>query len=66
MSVDVLTQEQIDALLAAANDESTDLEQLKKEETTGRLKPTTSNAPINFPKTKSARFTCSTKVLRAC
>ena len=50
MSVDVLTQEQIDALLAAANDESTDLEQLKKEETTRKIKTYDFKRPDKFSK----------------
>ena len=50
MSVDVLTQEQIDALLAAANDESTDLEELKKEETTKKVKPYDFKRPDKFSK----------------
>ncbi|MBR3051561.1 MAG: flagellar motor switch protein FliM [Selenomonadaceae bacterium] len=50
MSVDVLTQEQIDALLAAANDESTDLEQLKQEETTRKIKTYDFKRPDKFSK----------------
>ena len=50
MSVDVLTQEQIDALLAAANDESTDLEQLKQEETTRKIKVYDFKRPDKFSK----------------
>ena len=50
MSVDVLTQEQIDELLRAANDESTDLEQLKKEETTRKIKTYDFKRPDKFSK----------------
>ena len=50
MSVDVLTQEQIDALLAAANDESTDLEELKREETTRKVKVYDFKRPDKFSK----------------
>ena len=50
MSVDVLTQEQIDALLAAANDESTDLEELKREETTRKIKVYDFKRPDKFSK----------------
>jgi len=50
LSVDVLTQEQIDALLAAANDESTDLEQLKQEETTRKIKVYDFKRPDKFSK----------------
>ncbi|MBD3879053.1 MAG: flagellar motor switch protein FliM [Selenomonadaceae bacterium] len=50
MSVDVLTQEQIDALLAAANDESTDLEQLKQEEPARKIKVYDFKRPDKFSK----------------
>ena len=50
MSVDVLTQEQIDALLAAANDDSTDLEELKREETTRKIKVYDFKRPDKFSK----------------
>ena len=48
--VDVLTQEQIDALLAAANDESTDLDELKREETTRKIKVYDFKRPDKFSK----------------
>jgi len=50
LSVDVLTQEQIDALLAAANDDSTDLEELKREETTRKIKVYDFKRPDKFSK----------------
>ena len=50
MSVDVLTQEQTDALLAAANDESTDLEQLKQEEPARKIKVYDFKRPDKFSK----------------
>ena len=50
MSVDVLTQEQIDALLAAANDESTDLDQLKQEEPARKIKVYDFKRPDKFSK----------------
>ena len=50
MSVDVLTQEQIDALLAAANEDSTSLEELKKEETSRKIKVYDFKRPDKFSK----------------
>ena len=50
MSVDVLTQEQIDALLAAANEDSSSLEELKREETTRKVKVYDFKRPDKFSK----------------
>jgi len=50
LSVDVLTQDQIDALLAAANDDSTDLEELKREETSRKIKVYDFKRPDKFSK----------------
>lgn len=50
MSVDVLTQEQIDALLAAANEDSNSLEELKREETTRKIKVYDFKRPDKFSK----------------
>ena len=50
MSVDVLTQEQIDALLAAANEDSSSLEELKREESTRKIKVYDFKRPDKFSK----------------
>ena len=50
MSVDVLTQEQIDALLAAANEDSSSLEELKREETARKIKVYDFKRPDKFSK----------------
>ena len=50
MSVDVLTQEQIDALLAAANDDANSLEELKREETSRKIKVYDFKRPDKFSK----------------
>ena len=50
MSVDVLTQEQIDALLAQANDDAGSLEDLKREETTRKIKVYDFKRPDKFSK----------------
>ena len=50
MAVDVLTQEQIDALLAAANEDSSSLEELKREETTRKIKVYDFKRPDKFSK----------------
>ena len=50
MSVDVLTQDQIDALLAAANEGETSLEELKREETTRKIKVYDFKRPDKFSK----------------
>ena len=50
MSVDVLTQEQIDALLAAANEDSSSLEELKREETSRKIKVYDFKRPDKFSK----------------
>ena len=50
MSVDVLTQEQIDALLAAANEDSSSLDELKKEETSRKIKTYDFKRPDKFSK----------------
>ena len=50
MSVDVLTQEQIDALLAAANEGETSLEELKMEETAKKIKVYDFRRPDKFSK----------------
>ncbi len=50
MSVDVLTQEQIDALLAAANDDAGSLEDLKREETSRKIKVYDFKRPDKFSK----------------
>lgn len=50
MSVDVLTQEQIDALLAAANEDSSSLEELKREETARKVKVYDFKRPDKFSK----------------
>lgn len=50
MSVDVLTQEQIDALLAQANEDSGSLEELKKEETARKIKTYDFKRPDKFSK----------------
>ena len=64
--VDVLTQEQIDALLAAANEDSSSLDELKQEETKRKIKVYDFKRPDKFSKDRFARCTCSTKVLRVC
>ena len=50
MSVDVLTQEQIDALLAAANEGEASLEELKREETSRKIKVYDFKRPDKFSK----------------
>lgn len=50
MSVDILTQEQIDALLAAANEGETSLEELKMEETSRKIKVYDFKRPDKFSK----------------
>lgn len=50
MSVDVLTQEQIDALLAAANEGETSLEDLKMEENAKKIKVYDFRRPDKFSK----------------
>ncbi|MBQ6004973.1 MAG: flagellar motor switch protein FliM [Selenomonadaceae bacterium] len=50
MSVDVLTQDQIDALLAAANEGEASLEELKREETTRKIKVYDFKRPDKFSK----------------
>jgi len=50
LSVDVLTQEQIDALLAAANEDSSSLEELKREETARKIKVYDFKRPDKFSK----------------
>ncbi|MBQ7454308.1 MAG: flagellar motor switch protein FliM, partial [Selenomonadaceae bacterium] len=50
MSVDVLTQEQIDALFAAANEDSSSLEELKLEETAKKIKVYDFRRPDKFSK----------------
>lgn len=50
MSVDVLTQEEIDKLLAAANEDSTSLETLKQEETAKKIKVYDFKRPDKFSK----------------
>ncbi len=50
MSVDVLTQEQIDALLAAANEGETSLEELKMEENAKKIKVYDFRRPDKFSK----------------
>ena len=50
MSVDVLTQEQIDALLAAANEDSSSLEELKMEENAKKIKVYDFRRPDKFSK----------------
>ena len=50
MSDDVLTQEQIDALLAAANEDSSSLEELKREETSRKIKVYDFKRPDKFSK----------------
>ena len=50
MSVDVLTQEQIDALLAAANDGEASLEELKQEESAKKIKVYDFKRPDKFSK----------------
>lgn len=50
MAVDVLTQEQIDALLAAANEGETSLEELKREETAKKIKVYDFRRPDKFSK----------------
>lgn len=50
MSVDVLTQEQIDALLAAANEDSSSLDELKREETARKIKVYDFKRPDKFSK----------------
>ena len=48
--VDVLTQEQIDALLAAANEDSSSLDELKQEETKRKIKVYDFKRPDKFSK----------------
>ena len=50
MSVDVLTQEQIDALLAAANEDSSSLDELKQEESKRKIKVYDFKRPDKFSK----------------
>jgi len=50
LSVDILTQEQIDALLAAANEGETSLEELKMEETNRKIKVYDFKRPDKFSK----------------
>ena len=50
MSVDVLTQEQIDALLAAANEDSSSLDELKQEENKRKIKVYDFKRPDKFSK----------------
>lgn len=66
MSVDVLTQEQIDALLAAANDDSTDLEELKREETTRKIKVYDFKRPDKFSKDQIRTLYMLHESLRVC
>ena len=50
MSVDILTQEEIDKLLAAANEDSSSLETLKQEETSKKIKVYDFKRPDKFSK----------------
>ena len=63
MAVDVLTQEQIDALLAAANEDSSSLEELKREETTRKIKVYDFKRPDKFSKDVARKFCASAKYL---